>query len=382
MPHGAILKPLSEQELTMLTERDLKELLDYHAQSPVLSVYLSTEPAAGSADTHKLRLRTMLKEVDTTADVQRVLRYFDHEFDWSGRSVAVFSCAAEDYFRAYPIAVPARSRVRVGDRPYVKPVADLLDSFGGYGVALVDKQGARLFYFHLGELREQEGVIGEEVRHTKRGGGSQAAGRRGGIAGQTNYAEEVADRNIKDSADFAARFFSENNVRRVLIGGTEENLKPFKASLPKTWQSLVVGTFPMSMSATHLEVKDKAMEVGIEAEERRKTKVVEAVITGAAKGKGGVVKMEDTLRALHDGRVQTLVIQDGLRIQGSKCRGCGFVTSHMDETCPYCGNSFEEIPDVVELAVRSVMRSGGEVEVVHLGNSLKEHEGIGALLRY
>ena len=45
---------------------------------------------------------------------------------------------------------------------------------------MVDKQGARLFYFHLGELREQEGVLGESVKRTKRGGGSQAAGRRGG----------------------------------------------------------------------------------------------------------------------------------------------------------------------------------------------------------
>jgi stalled ribosome rescue protein Dom34 len=194
--------------------------------------------------------------------------------------------------------------------------------------------------------------------------------------------EEVADRNIKESADFAARFFSENNVRRVLIGGTEENLKPFKIALPKTWQTLVVGAFPMSMNATHLEVMEKAMEVGIEAEERRKARLVEAVITGSAKGKGGVVKIEDTLRALHDGRVQTLMIQDGLQVKGSKCPRCGFVTSQMDEACPYCGNAFDPIPDVVELAVRSMMRAGGEVEVVHLGNPLQEYEGIGALLRY
>ncbi len=238
----------------MLTESDLKELLEYHAKSPVLNVYLNTEPVEGSADTHKLRLRSMLKDVDLQEDVALVERYFDHEFDWSGRSVAVFSCAAEDYFRAFPLAVPVRSRVRISDRPYVKPLADLLDSFGGYGVALVDKQGARLFNFHLGELREKDGVLGEEVRHTKRGGGSQAQGRRGGVAGKTNYVEEVADRNIKEAAEKAARFFSENNVRRILIGGTDDNVIPFRAQLSKAFQSLVVGTFPMSMTASHTEV--------------------------------------------------------------------------------------------------------------------------------
>src|SRR3972149_8269592 len=143
-----------------------------------------------------------------------VERFFDHEFDWSGRSAAVFSCAQEGFFRAFSIQVPVRSRVRFSDRPHVKPLVDLLDSYGGYGVALVDKQGARLFYFHLGELREQEGIMGESVRRVKRGGGSAAPGRRGGIAGRTHNVEEGTERNIKEEGDFAVHFFTENNVRR------------------------------------------------------------------------------------------------------------------------------------------------------------------------
>lgn len=366
----------------MLTERDIKELLDYQGQFPVLSVYLNTEPTEGSADTHRLRLRSMLKEVDLPAEVERVERYFDHEFDWSGRSVAVFSCSKEDFFRTFPLAVPIRSRVRVGERPYVKPLADLLDSYGGYGVALVDKQGARLFYFHLGELQEQDGVMGEEVRHTKRGGGSQALGRRGGVAGKTNYVEEVAERNIKDAAEFAAHFFTENNVRRILIGGTDDNVNPFRAQLPKAWQSLVVGTFPMSMNASHTEVLERAMEVSAEAEERRKHRVVEAVITGAEKGRGGVAGLEDTLRVLHEGRIQTLVIRDGLRAPGWRCQGCSYVTTQEYEACPYCGSRFERIPDVIELAVREVLQSGGDIEVIHEEIDLADYGNIGGLLRY
>lgn len=366
----------------MLSERDLQELLDYRAKAPVLSVYLNTEPGTGSADTHKLRLRSMLKEFDLPDDIALLERYFDHEFDWSGRSVAVFSCASEDYFRAFPLAVPVRSRARTGEHPYVKPLADLLDSYGGYGVALVDKQGARLFYFHLGELREQEGVVGETVRHTKRGGGSQAQGRRGGSAGQTNYADEIAGRNLKEAAEFAARFFAENNVRRILVGGTDDNVKPFRSFLPKAWQSLIVGTFPMSMTASHNEVLERAMEIGKAADRRRESKLVEAVITGAAKGRNGIVQLADTLNAVHDGRVQTLLIRDGLRAPGSRCLGCGYITVNGVEQCPYCGGEFEKIPDVIELAVRQVMQSGGEVEVLHDDQKLGDYGHIGGLLRY
>lgn len=366
----------------MLKETDLKALLDYQANTPVLSVYLNIEPSAGSADSYKLHLRSMLKDVDLPQDTEIVLRYFDHQFDWSGRSVVVFSCAGEQYFTAYPLAVPVRSRVRVSDRPHLKPLVDLLDSFGGYGVALVDKQGARLFYFHLGELREQEGVVGEEIRHTKRGGGSQAQGRRGGVAGKTNYVEEIADRNIKDAADFAAHFFAENNVRRILIGGTEENIKPFRTQLPKAWQSLVVGTFPMAMSASHTEVLERALQVGQEAEERREVRLIDAIVTGASKGRGAVVRLEETLGALHEGRIQTLVICDGLRVAGGKCRSCGYITTQSLDSCPFCGGEFNPTLDVVELAVRQVMQSGGEIEVIHDEQALNDFEQIGALLRY
>lgn len=366
----------------MFTERDLRELLDYKAQHPVLSVYLNTDPAQGSADFYRLRLRSLLKDIDLKDDAAAVERYFSHEFDWSGRSVAVFSCQPEDFLRAYTFAVPLRDRLRISDHPHVKPLADLLDSFGGYGVALVDKQSARLFYFHLGELREKEGRVGENVRHTKRGGASAAPGRRGGTAGQTNYMEEVTERNLKEAADFAAHFFSENNVRRVLVGGTDENVVPFKNYLPKAWQSLVVGNFPMSMTASHAEVMNRALEIGQQAEIEREAQLMDAVVTGAAKGRGGVIDLEDTLNAMHAGRVQTLLIREGYRAPGYRCTGCGYLTSEQISECPFCNKSFEQIPDAVEMAVRRVMQDGGEVEVLHNIAKLSDFSNIGALLRY
>ena len=79
----------------MLTERDLQELLDFKAEHPMLSVYLNTDPALGSADVYKLKLRSMLKEVNLPDDASAIETYFEHEYDWSGRSVAVFSCTIQ-----------------------------------------------------------------------------------------------------------------------------------------------------------------------------------------------------------------------------------------------------------------------------------------------
>lgn len=366
----------------MLTENDLQDLLNFQPEQPVLSIYLNTDPSEGSADVYRLRLRTMLKDIAMPKDVKAVEEFFLHQFDWSGRSVAIFSCAAKNFFRAFSLAVPMRSRVRVNNSPHVKPLADLLDSYGGYGVALVDKQGIRLFNFHMGELGEQEGMLGETIKRTKRGGASSFPGRRGGTAGQTNYVEELTDRNMKEAAEFAAHFFKEHNVRRVLLGGTDDNLAQFRSLLPKSWQSLIVGTFPVGMTASKNEVMDRAFQVGQEAELRRETHLLDILLTNSAKKRSGVVHLDDTLKALHEGKIQTLVIKEGFREPGFQCQGCGYLTSIEMPTCPYCGGSFTRIGDVVEQAVHKVMQQGGEVEIIHTDHAEKKFGGIGAILRY
>lgn len=366
----------------MLSDRDLHELLEYNPQTPVISLYLKTDLTDGSIDTYKLNMRNLLKDVEQKKDADIIERYIEHEYDWSGRSVAVFSCSSKSWLRAYPIAVPLRSRVRIDNKPHVKPLADLWDAYGGYGVVLVDKQSARVFYFHLGELREEEDIWGESIRRTKRGGGSQAAGRRGGSAGQTDYVDEASERNIREAAVFATKFFSENKVRRVLIGGTEDNIALFRNHLPKSWQSLVVGTFPVSMTASHNTVLQRAMQVGQDAERRQETRLVESIITGAEKGKNGVVGLDGTLSAAHEGRVQVLVFREGFRSPGHQCQVCGYLTVQDLQVCPFCGGEVKELADAVEQAVRKVLQSGGDVEVLHEEGKLAQYGHIGGLLRY
>ncbi len=365
----------------MLTDRDIHELLNYSSSGAMLSVYLNTSPSEGGSDAQRLQLRMLLENVDQPDDQVAVLKHFEQLRDAKGRGLAMFSYAAEDFFRGYTLAVPVRSRVFVGEHPYVKPLADLLDNYGNYGVALVDKQGARLFHFHLGELIEQEGILGDAVRQTHVKGASSNSGGRGGVSGQSHFNEEVIARNLRETADFSARFFDEVHARRILIGGTDETTAQFRQYLPKSWQSLVVGTFPVSMSASHSDVLTRAMQIGQLAEQQRETALVERMLTAAAKGQDGAVGLDTTLEAVQAGRVQTLIVQEGLRLPAYQCQGCDHLLTRSMNTCLFCGKSFVKIDDAVELAVRKVMQTGGEVEIVRDNPALQE-VGIGALLRY
>ncbi len=366
----------------MLSETNLRELLDFSATAPVLSVYLNTEPSEGNADAYRLRLRSMLKDVNLPQDVEAIERYFQHEYNWAGKGVAVFSCAPQGFFRTYSLALPVQNLVHVGPRPSVRPLADLFDNYGGYGVALIDKQGARLFFFHLGELREQNGVVGEEVRKVKHGSASTVTGQRGGMAGKTTHGDELVDRNLKETVDFAVHFFEDNHVRRILIGATDENAAQFRSHLPKAWQSLVVGAFAMPMTASHTEVLAKTLQIGGEAEAQREAQMVSGMITSAAKQSGAVVGLNATLDAVNTSRVQRLVLAEGFAPSGYHCPACGALVAKAAPACPQCGAALSPALDIIDLAVSAVLRSGGDVEVIHRNAELEQSGKIGALLRY
>jgi len=367
----------------MFTDTDLRELVEFTAPEPVLSVYLNTNPTEGNADAYRLQLRNILKDVNLPEDVEAIDHYVNREHDWSGRGMALFSCAPKSFFRAYSLAVPVPNLIHVGGRPSVKPLADLLDSFGGYGVILVDKQGVRLFHFHLGELHEQEGMAGETVKHIKHGSASTVFGSRAGAAGKTTSADEVIDRNMRDSADFAVHFLEEKHLRRILIGGTDENVAAFRALLPKAWQSLIVGTFPMPMTASHTEVLNRALQIGTAAEIKREAQVISNLITSAAKGIGAVVGFNETLDAVNHDRVRTLIITEGLRKTGYQCEACGALSTILAENCQLCGEpKLHRIQDVVDSATGRVMHNGAEVDIVHENPDMQKIEGFGAILRY
>ena len=116
----------------------------------------------------------------------------------------------------------------------------------------------------------------------------------------------------------------------------------------------------MSMTASKLDVLERTMQIGKEAEYRKEEQLLKKLVTGAAKERGGVLNLDETLGAVHDGRVQALVIQDGYRASGYRCQGCGYITSQELPACQFCGSKFEQIPDAVEMAVYKVMKAEGK----------------------
>ena len=369
----------------MIDEKELRKLAKIQMDSPILSVYLNVDPTEHTSDEYLLSLRHMLKEVEGRAspeDVTAVQRYFEHEYEWSGRGVLVFSGAAADFWRTYTLAVPVASGITVARRPYLSPLAALMNAYGRYGVALVHRKGARLFLFQLGERVHEEATEGTEVRKLKRGRGSSGGpGRRGGAPISSRREQEAAMRNLREAAKATNRFQRRHRPQRLILAGAEPTVSQFYDLLPKALREQVIGTVGIDPAATEPEIRERSLQVLRQAEEDRQTKVVETAFTAAAKGREGVVGLDETLSAAHEGRIRTLVIDRGFHAPGYRCSNCGYLTTQALTTCPFCGGAFEEIPDAAEAAVTKVIEEGGEIEVVDDHERLHK-AGVGALLRY
>jgi peptide subunit release factor 1 (eRF1) len=366
----------------------MQELLGYEANGAgVVSVYLDTDNTRQSVEAIKLQARGMLKEVQPTHDKEAstIERYLDLSYDWSNPGLALFCGGNGEFFRAYPSPVAFRNRVRLGARPYVKPLTHLLDHYAHFGVILVDRVGGRFYEYHLGELQASDSYTGEDVRKMKDGGGSSAVGRRGGGdssgPGGSKHEDQVVSRNMRETAAASSRFFANRPIRRLFLGGTSETVAQFRELLPKQLQSCLAGTLSIDVDAAEPVIRRQALDLLGEVNAEREAKLVERLVTLHARGANAVGGVDDTLQAISDKRVETLIISDGFRLPGYFDAASGYVVADLARS-PLTEQELTAVEDIIDTAVAQTVAQGGHVEVITDNPALEDIGRIGAILRF
>jgi len=366
----------------MFDQENLQELLQFNGgEEQVVSVYMDADVAQRTSEKVKLHLRTLLKDVAPAydADVRAIESYFDYAFPWGTPGVAVFSCASQDFFRAYPVSVTFRRRLRIRTRPYVKPLVHLLEYYADYGVTVVDQIGAQFYCYHLGELTDTGGVMGADVRKLKRGSGSSVMGMRGGqgVRGE----EEQVLRNMREAAEVAGKFYERRKIRRLFVAGTAENVAQFRELLPRKLQSCIAGTFAVDMDAGEPAVRQRSLALLQELNAEREQRLVEQMVSSAAAGGAAVTGLGETLRMVSDGRVATLIVSEDDHAGGYRHESTGYLMADADEEL-FGDNGYAPLDDVVEEAVARTLEQSGQVEFVSDNAGLEEARHIRAILRY
>jgi len=366
----------------VIDQAALQELAGFQAtqkNARVLSVYLNVDPRTRTTDEYRLALRHLLESVQgqaATHDRARIETYVDKEYDRHSRGLALFSEAGEGLWHAFSLMVPVHDTVFVGLRPYLKPLGDVLDTFARYGVALVDKEGAHLFVFHLGILESATGIAGEDIKRHKQGGWASSRYQR--------HEDAAAYRNLKEASEMIGEFVREGQVRRLILGGTDANVAHFAALLSKIAQQAVVGTISADVTASPTEVGEMSLSLIHEIATERKVVLVEQLITTATKGGPAALGLSNTLVAVLAGRAYHLVMDDEFSAQADRCDHCGYVGTDeaTSEACPLCGTTLRILPDAADSLVRWAIEQDIELTVVSNNPNLQAAGSVGALLRY
>ena len=370
----------------MFTKQELQELATFRSESPVLSVYLNVDLTQLTTEQARLTVRNMGKSVAEkaeSADIKAVEGYLDLEYDWQGKGLALFS--AGEFWRVYPLAFPVGDSVHTGPQPYIKPLADYFDAYDRYGVVLVDREGARLFLFNQGTLQDATGMLGKEIKeHTHDAAGRGGRSGRGSSPGRgstlDSHIDQVAVRNLRDVVDLTQRFYRAGKCERLILGGTKENRSHFMSMLPKNLQDKVIGDVSIDMYAGPMHVLDRTQVLIQRSISERKAALVQTTITATHKEMGSL-GLVDTLEALQEQRIQTLVISEGFSAPGSICDYCGYLSTSTEPDCPICDGTMQPIQDLVDYLVHRAVEM--DIEIAFVDDPALEQAGsIGAVWRF
>ncbi|HMJ35956.1 MAG TPA: Vms1/Ankzf1 family peptidyl-tRNA hydrolase [Baekduia sp.] len=379
---------------TDITTDRLRELAETRtAQGKVLSVFINLDPRefatpparateissvmdeAGRA----IRDHGTLTHAERTAlehDVERVRAQLRNGLDTEGaRGLAVFASELAGLFEILKLPRPVPHKVAISDHPCVEPLARI-----GAGelwwLVLVDRRRVRLLAGTIDGLvevwRQDDDVPGKHDQ----GGLSQARYQR-------SVEKEVDDHLRAVNAELQRRIKA-NRVAGILLGGPKETVAHLEQMLHADVAKCLKGRFDVDVwNSSTDEVLNAARAVLDELTARRDRELQQRIDEGLGTGGRAAAGLNEVLTAVHERRVDTLVVQDGFTAKGTRCPQCGWLGVSAGGQCPADGTMTEAVDDVVEIAVARAFAQDARVRYRPATDLWLEQKGsIAALLRF
>lgn len=380
----------------MLTRQDLEALASQPENDHwYLSLYLNVDPVVNPRQEYVRQARLMVeKELERVraagaadkaqmraleARGQALLDYLVLSRSVFKKGLIIFTSADGTQWREYHLAVPVSPLLVINRRPYLQPLAHIIDDHEACAVVLVDRRQARLFLIHLGEL-----LAYHEESHPELPGKQKTGGWRAYEEGKwSRWVEKLVTLHLEDVVRILENLVAEKEVRRVVLGGPVEAVSQFKELLPATLRALVVAEVEAELFRPGSDVVADALALMREVERRREDEIVKEMYDRMMSGSRAVAGFDDVLDAITQGKVYRLAVAAGLERPGYRCPGCGSLFTVARENCYLCGRQLEEDAHLTDLLVQQALNQGALIEVVRSDQPLlTELGGIAALLRF
>jgi peptide subunit release factor 1 (eRF1) len=291
------------------------------------------------------------------------------------RGLAVFASGPARLLEVLKLPRPVPGHVAIGDAPVVEPLARI-----GAGelwwLVLVDRRRARLLAGTVDGLVELWRVDHETKGRHDQGGWSQA-----------RYARAIdkeAEDHLRAVDAELQRRLRRTRIAGLLIGGPSETASHFEALLHADVSRCVCGRFDVDVWNSGADDVLRAARPQLdELVARRDEGLFARVEEGLGKQGRAAAGLEPVLAAVHERRVDTLLVQEGFAAAGSRCPQCGWLGVSAGAQCPADGTRTAPVENVVEEAVAATFAQDARVRFLPLDDPRLEQRGsIAAVLRF
>jgi len=374
----------------MLTRLELKELASHTLDGAhFVTLYLNLDPAQVKRDDILLHFKNLVRAIPpnekshAAKDLEKIERYLADHPEGLKRGLAVISASERNFWWVFHSAVPFRDELVVKSDPYLEPLVMQLDQYQRYLVVVVGGEEARLLIANMGMIVE----ITDFYRPLSDDNPSRDGARDGGWGGMGGLREQRRKEHTqrilyKDVAVAMDGLMKREEIKRVLLGGTDQARGHLKSMLPETLAQKVVGEFHVDRNAGLKELLEKVAPTMKEVEHHFEKKALQELFDKSGKEGGSVFGLDAVLNALQQGNVRKMYLIADHTEKGMACRSCKALTPIVEGPCPYCGGELFSVPHMFDLAMQKSLDQNARVDIIQHAPELSKAGGIGALLRY
>jgi peptide chain release factor subunit 1 len=371
----------------MISRQDLERLASLKSDHGILTAYIRLDPRLRfvrqqAVSQFKGALKAAQQRIQQERWRDALERESSHVLDFllnwepAGRGVVIFSCRPEALWEVLPLEILVPNLVDIDTTTKTAILAEALEESPRFIVAVLQRDKARIYSAQQGTPEERLQLASEVPGQHKQGGRSQMRFQR--------HIDFHVGEHLKKVANEIERLAATRPFK-LALGGTDENVEEVLKTLAEPIAKRVIGRFPVDYNHdTEQQILERAELVWKKREQFEEVKLVDQLLDAAKSGRQGVVGVEPTLSALVEEKVRTLLIVNGLAIDGSVCTRCDYFSAQVFKTCPLCGADAEQ-REVTDRAVEKAILTGADTEVVSAGEArdrLLAEGGLGALLRY
>ncbi len=391
-----------------IDDATIRDLLTLEDQRGVLSFYTGHVPsqAADPQPTAPIELRNQIKQLrarieqgdrDMAQAIERRLAELDGPLEAlldpkaPGQGRALFVGVDSGEQRSVSLQLPFRERVIHDGTAYVRPLVAALDEGRPATIVVVSRTGVRVLRWATGDaevveearFEKDQDLFRDDATGPSTSNPQRAMYARSDRDGYEDRLDEHRHRFLKEVLEDVVQRAASERIDRLVLSAPPKLRNEVQALVAEPESLRVLVADQAWESTSPKEIAAQAWELLRSVHGDRELALVEAARERALAGGAGALGLRNVCEALNAGRVDHLLYDDGMTIEGFTSSE-GTLHARIEGAIAESDVTFSREPLFVERMIEAALSTSASVTPLSEDTAIhvRAFEGVAALLRW